>query len=462
MNSSGSTGYEVMELVDCLKQQEGKTLEFKENCSSLPKIVQTVAAFANTAGGTLIIGIRDKTNEVVGIADPLKEEERLSNAFADGIHPLMIPDIRISSFRDRNLITISVPHVAGPYYVRSEGPEKGVYVRLGSTNRRAGPEIIEAIRRLARNISFDEQPCTEINSEDIDFRVASEFFESVSRKLTQAIRKTLGLIVNHGGKDVPSLGAVLLFGKNRRQLFPDAVIRCARFQGLGTARFLDQMEIDEYLPKAVEAVIAFIERHTLQSAEIGRVRRHDIPEYPYLAVREAVINAIVHADYAITGMNIKVAIFDNRIEITSPGALPFGLTLESALSGVSKLRNRVIGRVFRELKLIEQWGTGLNRIISACQDHGQQPPRFEEIGTTFRVTLFSQPVQDRKLPYWHTRLMAHFAEYEEITTKEAAQIWNTSDRTARTRLRNLLEQGHIVEIGTGPKDPKKVYVLKRK
>jgi len=212
MNSSGSTGYEVMELVDCLKQQEGKTLEFKENCSSLPKIVQTVAAFANTAGGTLIIGIRDKTNEVVGIADPLKEEERLSNAFADGIHPLMIPDIRISSFRDRNLITISVPHVAGPYYVRSEGPEKGVYVRLGSTNRRAGPEIIEAIRRLARNISFDEQPCTEINSEDIDFRVASEFFESVSRKLTQAIRKTLGLIVNHGGKDVPSLGAVLLFG----------------------------------------------------------------------------------------------------------------------------------------------------------------------------------------------------------------------------------------------------------
>ncbi len=98
-----------MKLVDYLKQQEGKTLEFKVNCSPLPKIVQTVVAFANTAGGTLIIGVRDKTKEVIGISDPLKDEERLSNAFADGIYPLMIPDIQISSFRDRNLITVSVP-----------------------------------------------------------------------------------------------------------------------------------------------------------------------------------------------------------------------------------------------------------------------------------------------------------------------------------------------------------------
>lgn len=449
-----------MELVDYLKKQEGKTLEFKGNTSSLHKIVQTVVAFANTAGGTIIIGVRDRTKEVIGISDPLTEEERLSSAFADGIHPLMIPDIRISPFRDRNLITVSVPHTVGPYYIRSEGPEKGVYVRLGSTNRRAGPEMIEAIRRLMRNVSFDEQPCTEINSEDIDFRAASEFFSAVSRKLTPAVRKTLGLVVNHGGKDIPSLGAVLLFGKRRHLFFPDAVVRCARFQGVDTARFLDQMEIQEHLPKAVETAIAFIERHTFQSSEIGRVHRRDVSQYPVQAVREAVINAIVHADYAMTGMNIKVAVFDDRIEINSPGALPFGLTLESALSGVSKLRNRVIGRVFRELKLIEQWGTGLNRIIWACQEHGQQPPRFEEIGTSFRVTLYSQPVKERKFPDWHMQLMGYLSDHKEIATKAAAEIWNVSARTARTRLRSLVKQGQLVEIGTGPKDPKKVYVLK--
>ena len=208
-----------MELIQYLRQQEGKTLEFKENCLSLPKILQTVVALANTAGGALIIGVRDKTKEVIGLSDPLKEEERLSNAFADGIRPLMIPDIQFNSFRDRNLIIVSVPHAIGPYFVRSEGPEKGVYVRLGSTNRRAGPDMIEAICRLSRNISFDEQPCTEINSEDIDFRAASEFFTSVSRQLTPSISKTLGLIVSQGGKDIPTLGAVLLFGKNRHRFF---------------------------------------------------------------------------------------------------------------------------------------------------------------------------------------------------------------------------------------------------
>ena len=427
----------------------------------MSKIVQTVVAFANTAGGTLIIGVRDKSQNVIGLDDPLKDEERLSNAFADGISPLMIPDIRICSFRERSVIIVSVPHAVGPYFIRSEGQEQGVYVRLGSTNRRADLDMTESIRRLARNVTFDEQPCLETNSEGIDFRAASEFFDSLAHKLTPTIMKSLGLIVKHGDSESPSIGSILLFGINRRLFFPDAVIRCARFQGTDTNRFIDQMEIDEYLPKAVETVISFIERHTLQGSEIGRVRRLDVAEYPIKAVREAVINAIVHADYSIKGMNIKVAIFDNRIEITNPGTLPFGLTLENALTGMSKLRNRIVGRVFRELKLIEQWGTGINRMISECQKHGLQEPRFEEIGTSFRVTLFSLPLTTTNTPEWHTIFIEYLTEKQEITTKDAALLWSLSDRSARTRLRKLQEQGYITEVGTSPNDPKKVYILSR-
>ena len=308
----------------------------------------------------------------------------------------------------------------------------------------------------------DEQPCTEVNSEEIDFRAASEFFSAVSRQLTSPRRKSLGLVVNHGGRDVPTQGAILLFGKNRRDIFPDAVIRCARFQGTTTARFLDQTEIDEYLPKAVEVAVAFIERHTLEGFEIGRIRRQELPEYPPQAVREAIINAIVHSDYSIGGMDIKVAVFDDRIEITNPGLLPFGLTLEAALSGVSRLRNRVIGRIFRELRLIEQWGTGMGRMIEACNKLGLRTPRFEEIGTSFRVTLFNQRVAPRKIPEWHSRLFDYLSEKGEISTKEAAKVWKTSDRTARTRLRRLVEDGALAEVGTGPRDPKKVYVPKRR
>ena len=445
-----------------LTKDEGKTLEFKESCRSLRGIVRTAVAFANTAGGSIVIGVRDKTKDVVGLSDPLAEEERLASSFADNISPLLVPDIQIQSWRDRELIVVTIPHAVGPYYIRSEGPESGVYIRLGSTNRRAGPEIISDITLLARNVFFDEQPCTEINSEVIDFRAASEFFAQVSRKLPPSKQRSLGLLVNHAGREFPSRGAVLLFGKKRETIFPDAIIRCARFQGKDTERFIDQSDINEYLPRAVESTVAFIERHTLQTSAIGRVRRRDIPEYPPPAVREAVINAVVHTDYSLGGMNIKVAVFNDRIEITNPGLLPFGLTMAAALSGVSKLRNRVIGRVFRELGLIEQWGSGIGRMIAVCAAAGLQPPRFEEIGTSFRVTIYGRHITTPSIPGWQKKLELYLIDKEEISTRDAAQLWKLSARAARTRLRKLVSAGILAEIGTGPKDPRRTYVLKWK
>ena len=445
-----------------LARDEGKTLEFKENCRPLRRIVRTAVALANTAGGAIVLGIRDKTKEVVGLADSLADEERLANAFAASIRPLLVPDIQIHAWRDRELIVVSVPHTVGPYYLQSEGPEAGTYIRLGSTNRRAGPEMIAQIQRLARNTFFDEQPCTEIDSEAIDFRAASEFFAAVSRPLTAPKRRSLGLIVEHGGRKIPTQGAVLLFGKERRRFFPDAAIRCARFLGVNTARFADQTEVDEHLPQAVESVVSFIERHTRQGIEIGRVRRRERPEYPPEVVREAVINAVVHADYSIGGAGVKVAVFDDRIEIANPGLLPFGLTLEAALSGVSRLRNRVIGRTFRELGLIEQWGSGIGRMLAVCAEAGLRAPRFEEVGANFRVTLFGERVAEPALPEWHTAMLDHLVKKHRITTREAAKLWNTSSRTARTRLRKLVIDGVLAEVGTGPKDPRKTYVLKER
>ena len=449
-------------ILNLLTKDEGKTLEFKESCRSLGSIVRTAVAFANTSGGSIVIGVRDRTKGIVGLTDPLADEERLASAFADNISPLLVPDIRIHSWRDRELIVVTVPHAVGPYYIRSEGPESGVYIRLGSTNRRAGPEIIAEIRLLARNVFFDEQPCTESNSEAIDFGAASEFFSQASRKLPLSKLRSLGLLVNYGGREFPSRGAILLFGKRRDTIFPDAIIRCARFRGKDTAHFIDQSEIDDYLPRAVESAVAFIERHTDRASVIGRVRREDIPEYPPPAVREAVINAVVHADYSLGGMNIKVAVFDDRIEIFNPGLLPFGLTIEAALSGVSKLRNRVIGRVFRELGLIEQWGSGIGRMISACAASGLQPPRFEEIGTGFRVTIYGRRVSAPSVPGWQKQLEQYLIEKEEVSTRAASRLWNLSDRAARTRLRKLVSAGILAEIGTGPKDPRRTYVLKWK
>lgn len=439
---------------------EGKTLEFKENCRPLERIVRSAVAFANTAGGNIVIGVKDKTKDVVGVVDPLMDEERLANAFADGIRPLLVPDIQIHPWRKLQLIVVAVPHAVGPFYVRSEGPQHGVYVRLGSTNRPAGPELLAELQRLARNTFFDEQPCSEMSSEDIDFRAASELFAAVSKRLTPPKQRSVGVLVGHGSKELPSIGAVLLFGKDRGRLFPSATIRCARFLGKNTAKFLDQTEIDEHLPKAVDSVVAFIERHTRQGIEIGRVRRREVPEYPSEAIREAVVNAVVHADYSIGGAGTKVAIFDDRIEITNPGLLPFGLTLETALAGVSRLRNRVIGRVFRELGLIEQWGSGLGRIAGSCREAGLANPRFEELGTNFRVTLFGGRVKVPARPEWQSALLTHLAKEGRITTQEAARLWKISARNARGRLLAMVKTGLLAEIGRGPTDPYRAYVLK--
>ena len=245
-------------------------------------------------------------------------------------------------------------------------------------------------------------------------------------------------------------------------MFPSATVRCARFLGKDTAKFLDQTEIDEHLPKAIESAVAFIERHTRQGVEIGRVRRRDVPQYPVEAVREAVINAVVHADYSIGGAGTKIAVFDERIVITNPGLLPFGLTLEAALEGVSRLRNRVIGRTFRELGLIEQWGSGLGRINAACANAGLPAPRFEELGANFRVTLFGERVASPKLPAWQPALLDYLAKEGQIATQEAAKLWKTSARTARTRLRRLVDEGLLAEVGSGPKDPYRTYVLKER
>ena len=311
---------------------------------------------------------------------------------------------------------------------------------------------------LLGNVAFDELPRPDINSEAVDFRAASESLSAGGRSAGRTTLRTLGLLADYHGRAVPTNGALLLFGKTRRDWFPDAVIRCARFAGADRTRFLDQAEIDEYLPRAVDDVLVFIERHTLQRADIGRLHRRVTPEYPAAVIREAATNAVVHADYSVRGASISVAVFDARIEFTNPGGLPFGLTMAAAMAGVSKLRNRVIGRTFRELGLIEQWGSGIGRMLAECSHRGIRAPRFEEVGAHFRATVFNEPVARTAGPEWQNRLGEHLRDTGSISTKDAAKLWRTSVRAARARLRTLVDRGILAELGTGPTDPHKKYV----
>src|SRR5262249_9050019 len=147
------------------------------------------------------------------------------------------------------------------------------------------------------------------------------------------------------------------------------------------------LTIHSVLPRAGEDAIAFVQKHALHGIEIKAARHTDTWTLPPAAVREAIINAVVHADYSQRGGPVRVAFFDDRLEIESPGSLPVGLTMQDMREGVSRLRNRVIGRVFRELGYIEQWGSGIRRMTAACQEAGIEEPDLQEISTRFRVIL---------------------------------------------------------------------------
>jgi predicted HTH transcriptional regulator len=358
------------------------------------------------------------------------------------------------------LVVEIYPSPNRPHYLNRSGPVEGVLVRVGSTNRRADSFLIEEMRRYRQVSSFDEQPMPDLNSEEVDFRAASEYFKP-TRKLTPNGLQTLKLTANYQGRKVPTTGGVLLFGPSRLEHFPDAWIQVGRFAGADRRRILDSAEVRSYLPGAAEEVIAFLRKHMTREAVIGPVKRTDLWTFPLVAVREAIMNAIVHADYSQPGAPIRVALFDDRLEVENPGLLPFGLTIEDIQKGVSKLRNRVIGRVFQELGLTEQWGSGIQRMTAACRDRGLDAPQLEEIGTHFRVTLSAirhgAPAIDKRD---QSILAALAASLEHgLSTSRIARRIGLSPRAARTRLASLVERGLVAEIGSGPQDPHRRYHL---
>ena len=314
------------------------------------------------------------------------------------------------------------------------------------------------MRRFGQVGSFDEQPIPEMNSEVLDFRAASELFAPV-RKLTPSAFRSLRITTKYQGRDVPTVGGYLLFGKDRFDRFPDAWVQAGRFTGKDRSRLADSTEIRSHLPQAAEEAIEFTRKHMSREAVIGPVRRTDRWTVPLVALREAIINAIVHADYAERGSPIRVAIFDDRVEVENPGILPLGLTIEDIRKGVSKLRNRVIGRVFHELDLIEQWGSGIQRMTAACQEAGLRAPGLEEVGAHFRVVLSTIPIGPVLLDEKDQTILRLLGDGRGRSTAQIAKAVALSARATRTRLAGLVHRGLVVEIGSGPQDPRRQYFL---
>lgn len=199
-----------MDIKALLEQPESKTLEFKRDLSSLKPILKTIVAFANTAGGILIIGKEDD-GKISGLKDIQKQQDKLANAIAENILPkLLFPEFEFYTYKKKDLLIVQVHHVPQPFYIKQEGEINGVYLRLGATSRLAPPEFIAEIRRRKSNQYFDEEPCLKAAVSDLNHELISSVFSKKSQ-ITQSKLLSLNIVCNHNGKVYPTNGGIILF-----------------------------------------------------------------------------------------------------------------------------------------------------------------------------------------------------------------------------------------------------------
>ncbi len=459
-----------MTILDLISMPESKTLEFKERMPEPLAIAKTACAFANGGGGTILIGVADKEKTITGIdAQEIHIlEEKIANIVYSMVEPTAAVHITIHNLEGKLILKIDVfPGSLKPYHLKNKGEIEGTYIRVGSTNRKADIETIEELRRQRMNISFDETSIIDATIEDLDARNIEIYLKKreevrdIPKVEPEAeFLKKIKAVRQQNGSIHPTVAGILLFSSEPEKYIQGAVIKCARFKSNEMDEFIDQKIIRGSLFSQIEETIAFFKKNVKRGAKIEGLYRIEEYEYPETAIREAVVNAVCHRDYSRKGADIKFAIFDDRIEITSPGGLLPQISLSDLGTGVSELRNKIIGRIFNEAGLIEGWGTGIRRIRKQIEEKGLVPPEFKENNGFFKTIIYNEPLQKRfEFDEDEKAIIAYIQKYGKASTKELEKVLEKSKATIKRKIRTLTEKGYLVWKGKSKKDPSGYYEL---
>lgn len=335
---------------------ESETIEFKSEY--VEDVRKEIIAFANTNGGTLYIGIRDD-GQAIGVSDIDEVILKISNRLRDSIKPDITMFISYERIQMDGVEVLAI-HVqrgtARPYYIASKGlRSSGVYVRQGTAS---APATDAAIRNMIKESDGDIFEDMRSLNQDLTFSTAKQVFRNRGLEFGTSQMRTLGIITLEG--IYTNLGLLL------SDQCPH-IIKAATFHGTGQGEFHDRKEFTGSLLKQLSDAYSYLDLRNSTASTFEGLYRVDSRDYPESALREALLNSIVHREYSVSASTL-ISIYDDRAEIVSYGGLAGGVTLTDVLQGLSVCRNDKLANVFYRLELIEAYGTGLRRINDAYLD----------------------------------------------------------------------------------------------
>ena len=439
--------------------KESVDTEFKEldrEKGTLPNSVpKEIVAFANTEGGELYIGIRDD-GSVVGVADTDDVMARISNVAHDTILPNVMPFIQIRPVEmdGRQVVKVSVSvGTERPYYLAKEGlTPKGVFVRRGTACIPLSEAGIREMIMETSGKSFEE--CRSLDQE-LTFEILQEEMSSRNIEFGPAQMKTLKMI----GSDGLFTNLALLLSDQCTH-----TIKVAVFQGADNAVFRERKEFSGSLLKQLNDVYRFLDFYNRTEATFTGLRRNDQRDYPEDAVREALLNSIIHRDYLFSGSTI-INMFDDHMEFVSLGGLVRGISMEAVFMGVSQSRNQNLAAVFYRLGLVESCGTGIRKILRLYKGFDRQPV-FRAAEGGFTVELYNRNEASDKGDLTSTGVPESAAdltpgeeirnsvyrlakEHGSITRKKVEEECGCGATKAYKILMSLCEEGSLVQQKSG-------------
>ncbi|MCX5829168.1 MAG: putative DNA binding domain-containing protein [Deltaproteobacteria bacterium] len=369
--------------------RESETMEKKSSFAAWKEIIISLCAFANKKGGKVVVGLDDQGNPV-GLKIGKDTLEEVANKIKMHTDPILYPSINVKTFGPGEIVELEIPESDNkPVFAFEKA-----YVRVGKANQKlSATEIRDQVKRYTLP-DFDQRTLDkDLKGIDLDYTAIHNLNETSFHFGKIPERRILEkLVVLKKGK-LTNAGYLCFTKEN--DLIPNAVIKGARFKGNTMVHFLDMKDFKGNMIAAVNEVFDFIQRHISMSIDIGaKAARDEKWDYPMASLREAVVNAIVHRDYTDPG-NIQIRIFDDRLEIWSPGLLPKELNIKTLLSENRSIpRNRGLAKIFHDIGFIEGWGTGFQRMAEGCAVNGNPKPEFKEMTGAFVVKFIRRPASE--------------------------------------------------------------------